>query len=274
MVAPYQQDHQLPSAQDERSPNKRAKAAPTQGSRCEASAYIAPPSRLSGSTEAEPVESECGDIQDILERMTTEEAIETAMLLVFPQGQQLVTPSTSPRARARAATAQLTATFSAASLTSTALATPQPFATTTAVAAVPVPATTLTAPTFASAAFATTRIATATTATRTGLTLEQRGKEGTEQGCVCTGEAPAASQLRSGRHCPCARVGRTAAAMPSPPALAAAPRPPVRWNVARVLHSVPTPTPATAEPSRAPELLTKAAAHRTFVERCLSLSKG
>ena len=206
--------------------------------------------------------------------MTTEEAIEIAMLLVFPQGhEQLVTPSTSPRARARAATAQLTATFSAASLTSTALATPQPFAT-TAVAAVTVPATTLTAPTFASAAFATTRIATATTATRTGLTLEQRGKEGTEQGCVCTGEAPAASQLRSGRHCPCARVGRTAAAMPSPPALTAAPRPPVRWNAVRMWPRVPTPTPATAEPSRAPELLTKAAAHRTFVERCLSLSKA
>ena len=179
MVAPYQQDHQVPSAPDERSPNKRAKAAPARGSRCEASAYIAPPRRLSGSAEAEPVESECSDIQDILERTTTEEAIEIAMHLVFPQGQQLVTPSTSPRARARAATAQLTANFSAASLTSTAFAIPQPFAP-TAVAAVPVPATTLTAPTFASAAVATTRIATATTATRTGLTLEQRGKEGTE----------------------------------------------------------------------------------------------
>ena len=127
-----------------------------------------------------------------------------------------------------------------------------------------------------------TRTATAITATRTGLTLEQRGKEGTEQGCACTGKAPAASQLRSGRHRPCARVGRTSAAMPAPPALTAAPRPPVRWNAARVLPSVPTPTPATAkltaeltaEPSRAPELLTKAAALTAPLPSNVCLSKG
>ena len=151
MVARDQHDHQ-------RSPNKRAKAAPA--GTCEASAYTAPSRRLSGSSaEAEPFESECGDIQDILEQMTTEEAIEVAMLLVFPQES-----SSPPHLRLLPAlvltppppSSPVTATFSASSLTSTALATPQPFAP-TAVAAVPVPATTLTAPTFASAAVATTR---------------------------------------------------------------------------------------------------------------------
>ena len=202
MIAQLWQDlqKQAPSAQAERSPNK---VAPTGGSASEASVYTAAPTSLSASAEAERFGSESVDTQDMLENMTTEEAIEMAMLLVWPQ-LQLATPPTAPRARVE---------------------TEGPCG--------------------------------------ADLKVVQIWNEGREQelGRIPTAEAPAASQLQFTSAPPAptgAFVGRDRV-LPSvsTPLLDLPP-------LQRLSGSAALP-PATA-PSRASELLTAAAAHRTFVE--------